>query len=197
MKMGKMNIQGVISVCAFALFVVMVLIRAATLRKRGIRALVFGQTDKSDFILVPLVLAIAYTTLARTFGLPIWDVLIRPFWSSDFPGWIGLVLCMTALAGFALTLISFGDSFRVGIDVNKPDKLVTGGMFSISRNPIYVCFLLFFTGLFLVHRNIVIAVAMILFALAIHRQIIREERFLTEHYGDEYKAYCKKVRRYL
>ena len=192
-----MNFQGILSVCAFALFVAVVLIRAAILRKRGIRVLVFGQTDKSDFILVPLVLAIAYTTLARTFGLPIWGVLTRPFWSSTLPGWIGLVLCVAALTGFALTLISFGDSFRVGIDTDKPDKLITSGMFAISRNPIYVCFLMFFTGLFLIHCNIVIAVAIILFALAIHRQILREERFLVEHYGEEYERYCKNVRRYL
>jgi hypothetical protein len=47
---------------------------------------------------------------------------------------------MAALIGFAVTLKSFGDSFRVGIDEKKPDKLVTSGMFAISRNPIYVCF---------------------------------------------------------
>jgi len=192
-----MTFQNVASVCLFALFVIIVLIRAAMLRKRGIRVLVFGQTDKSDFILVPLVLAIAYTALARTFGLPIWDVLIYPFWSGELAGWIGLALCAAAITGFALTLVSFGNSFRVGIDIAKPDKLVTSGMFSVSRNPIYVCFLLFFIGLFLIHRNIVITVAVALFALAIHRQVLREERFLAEHYGEEYEEYCKKVRRYL
>lgn len=192
-----MTVQNVASVCLFALFVITVLIRAAMLRKRGIRVLVFGQTDKSDFILVPLVLSIAYTALAGTFGLPIWDALIHPFWDGELAGWIGLTLSAVAIIGFALTLVSFGNSFRVGIDVNAPDKLITGGMFAISRNPIYVCFLLFFAGLFLIHRNIVIAVAVVLFALAIHRQILREERFLAGHYGEEYEAYRKRVRRYL
>lgn len=189
--------QYTLSVYFLILFVVMVLIRAAMLRRRGIRVIVFGQTDKSDFILVPLVLAIAYTTLANTFGLPIWNVLIRPFWSSTAPGWVGVALCVISVIGFAVTLSNFGDSFRVGIDENKPDKLITGGMFAISRNPIYVCFLMFFTGLFLIHRNIVIAVAVVLFAMAIHRQVLREEKFLTSHYGKEYESYCKKVRRYL
>ena len=80
-----MTVQNVLSVCLFALFVIMVLIRAAILRKRGIRVIVFGQTDKSDFLLVPLVLSIAYTALAGTFGLPIWEILIRPFWDSEIP----------------------------------------------------------------------------------------------------------------
>ena len=70
-------------------------------------------------------------------------------------------------------------------------------MFAISRNPIYVCFLLFFAGFFLIHCNIVIAAAIVLFSLAIHRQILREEKFLASHYGEEYGEYRKKVRRYL
>ena len=192
-----MNLQNILSVCIFALFVVMALGRAAQLRRRGTKAIVFGQTDKSDFLLAPIVLTLAYAALANTFGLPMWPPLIRPFWISTAPGWAGIAICSIALIGLALTLASFGDSFRVGIDENKPDKLVTSGMFAISRNPIYVCFLMFLTGLFLIHRNIIIAVAGALFAMAIHRQVLREERFLKSYYGSEYEDYCKKVRRYL
>jgi protein-S-isoprenylcysteine O-methyltransferase Ste14 len=193
----KMALQYILSIAVFALFIGIVIVRSAMMRKRGIRAIVFGQTDKTDFILVPLVLSIAYTALANTFGLPIWSGFICPFWSSIVPGWFGLAMCAVAIVGFALTIISFGNSFRVGIDVNTQDKLITGGMFAISRNPIYVCFLLFFIGLFLIHRNIVIAVALVLFALAIHRQVMREEKFLKSHYGGEYEKYHQKVRRYL
>ena len=179
------------------MFVVIVLARAAMLRKRGVRVMVFGQTDKSDFLLVPVMLTIAYAALANTFGLPFWGILIRPFWASAIPGWLGVLLCLAAIAGFAMTLASFGDSFRVGIDVSTPDKLITSGMFAISRNPIYVCFVLFFIGLFLIHRNIVITAGTILFALVIHKQVLREEKFLEAHYGREYDDYRKKVRRYI
>ena len=192
-----MNIQNLLSVILFAMLVIIVIARAVMLRQRGIHAIVFGQNDKSDFLLVPLVLSIAYTALAGAFRLPIWGVLVRPFWNSAAPGWVGLILSAAAIIGIGLTLASFGASFRVGIDENKPDKLVTSGMFAISRNPIYVCFLMFFAGLFLVHRNIVMAVAIALFALVIHRQVMREERFLAAHYGAEYEDYRKIVRRYL
>ena len=192
-----MTLQYILSIVFLGLFVVMVLVRAAVLRKHGVRAMVFGQTDKSDFVLVPIMLAIFYSALANTFGLPMWSFLIRPFWNNPIPGWIGVALCAISCVGFFLTLIGFGDSFRVGIDEHKPGKLVTRGMFAISRNPIYVCFLLFFSGLFFVHHNIVIAAAVVVFALAIHRQVLREEKFLMEYYGTEYEDYCKKVRRYL
>ena len=191
------DIQNVLSVCLFALFVVMVLIRAMIMHKRDIRVIVFGQTDKSDFLLVPPVLAIAYSVLASTFGFPFWNVLIQPFWRSTAPGWVGLVLCILSAVGVALTLANFGNSFRVGIDENTPDKLVTRGMFAVSRNPIYISFLVFLTGLFLIHRNVVVALGIMLFAPAMHRQILREEKFLRLHYGDKYEAYCKKVRRYI
>ena len=192
-----MPTQNYLSVLVLFLLFALLGGRAMAMRKKGIRAIVFGQTDKSDFLLIPVFPLIAYAVLARAFGLPMWDPLIKPFWETTVPGWVGLALCVTALTGFAATLKSFGDSFRVGIDEQKPDKLVTGGMFAASRNPIYVCIILFFFGLFLMHRNLLITAAVVLFPLVIHRQVLREEIFLRKHYGDEYEEYCKKVRRYL
>lgn len=189
--------QYIVSIVLFVIFIVAVLARAALLRRRGIHAIVFGATDKTDFLLVPFVLAIIYVVLANGFRLPLWEPLARPFWKTVIPGWVGLALSAAAILGLIVTLISFGDSFRVGIDEEKPDRLVTTGMFRFSRNPIYVCFDSFFIGLFLVHRNIAIVVAIIAFTLLIHRQILREEKFLRSHYGAEYEEYCRNVRRYL
>lgn len=189
--------QYIASAVLFALFALTVLVRAAVLRRKGIRVIVFGATDKTDFLLIPFALAILYAVLANSLRLPLWEPLVHAFWKSVVPGWVGLALSAAAIVGLLFTLISFGNSFRVGIDKEKPDKLVTTGMFRLSRNPIYVCFDAFFAGLFLVHKNAVILVAVLAFALLIHRQILREEKFLSEHYGEEYEAYCEKVRRYL
>jgi protein-S-isoprenylcysteine O-methyltransferase Ste14 len=189
-----MRFQAFFSIFAFAGFVLLILTRAAMMRRRGIRAIVFGVSDKSDFLLVPIVLLVAYSTLANTFGgLPIARRMVQPFWASIVPGWFGVLLCTLAIVGLVLALRSFGDSFRVGIDEEKPGGLVTTGLFAISRNPIYVCFL----GLFLIHRNAILAIAVVLFWLAIHRQIRREEAFLASHYGAEYESYRRQVRRYL
>ncbi|MDR1134561.1 MAG: isoprenylcysteine carboxylmethyltransferase family protein [Clostridiales Family XIII bacterium] len=192
-----MIIQYYISALAFVLFAVCIAGRTAMLRRKGVKAIVFGATDKTDFFLVPPVLLIVYSVFANAFALPMWRPLSTPFWMSSAPGWIGLVLCFAAVVGIAASLVSFGDSFRVGIDEKKPDRLVTGGMFAISRNPIYVCFDAFFLGQFLVHRNILTAVFIVVFARLIHRQILREEEFLKPHYGAEYEAYCLRTRRYL
>jgi len=189
--------QMYISGIAVALLMVLIGSRALLMRKKGIRVIVFGRTDKSDYLVLPVVLLLIDSVFSQVFGLPMWNFLVIPFWYANAPGWVGLALCAIALVGIAVGLISFKDSFRVGIDESKPDVLITTGLFALSRNPLYVCFALFFFGMFLVHRNVLITFAVILFPLAIHRQILREEVFLKKHYGDEYENYCKKVRRYL
>jgi protein-S-isoprenylcysteine O-methyltransferase Ste14 len=93
--------------------------------------------------------------------------------------------------------MTFGNSFRVGIDENTNDKLITNGTFGISRNPIYVSFIAFFLGIFLAYPNITSTIFLISVILLIHRQILREEKFLKGHYGKEYDDYCNHVRRYI
>lgn len=186
-----------LSALALILFFALLGGRAVALNRRGIRAIVFGETNKTDFLLAPVFLFFAYAVFACAFDLPMPRLLVRPFWISPAAGWLGLALCALALAGFALALRSLGDSFRVGIDEKHPDKLVTSGLFALSRNPIYVCFLLFFSGMFLMYPNLAFVAVLLAFAAAIHRQILREEVFLRAHYGVEYEDYARRVRRYL
>ena len=189
-----MSTQQALSLAILLLFVVIIQVRAARMRARGIRVFIVAQ---GDAVLVPLILAMIYAALARPLGLPIPPALLRPLWISELPGWIGLGLCVLSLFGFVEAMKNFGDSFRVGIDTQSSGELITHGMFGISRNPVYVCFLIFFAGLFLIHRNLALALAILGFFAAIHRQILREERFLKDHYGSAYQDYCGKVRRYL
>lgn len=192
-----MDLLKYLSVPALLLFFALLAGRALMLRKKGIKAIVFGETDKSDFLLAPILLVFIYTVLACSFALPMPEILIRPFWVNPATGWTGFFLCMAAIVGFAFTLKSFGDSFRVGIDEKNPDRLVTTGVFAVSRNPIYVSFLVFFIGMFLLNPNIVLVCVLLLFSLAIHLQVLREEAFLKTHYGKDYADYCRRVRRYL
>ena len=181
----------------FFCFIVLVLGRAAMLRRKGIKAFLFGATDKSDFLLLPVIAASFYVMLAAAFGLPFPAVLLRPLIGNEVMSWIGTALCAASVVWFAFALKSFGDSFRVGIDETAPDKLVTTGMFAVSRNPIYVAFLSYFIGIMLSYFNVTSIITFALFFAAIHRQILREERFLKKHYGKEYEDYCARVRRYL
>jgi protein-S-isoprenylcysteine O-methyltransferase Ste14 len=46
-----------------------------------------------------------------------------------------------------------GNSFHVGIDEERAGALVTGGMYAVSRNPMYVSLDILFWGLFLIFPN--------------------------------------------
>jgi protein-S-isoprenylcysteine O-methyltransferase Ste14 len=85
----------------------------------------------------------------------------------------------------------------VGIDVDHPDKLITTGVFAFSRNPIYVAFAFILLGQFLIFSNWIVLAYLIAGVWLFHRQVLREEGFLKDHYGQEYAAYCQRVRRYL
>ncbi len=97
---------------------------------------------------------------------------------------------------FILALISFGNSWRVGIDDKKPGALVTGGVFAFSRNPIFVFLDLYFIGTFLIDGTLVFLIFAGVTVLGIHYQILQEEKFLTGKYGQAYQEYCSRTGRY-
>ena len=92
----------------------LVLIRVAWLKKRGVRALHFGQIDRRDFLIPPFVLVYFYQVLAGAFSLP--GLSEQRFFESGILSWTGVGLCLIALVLFLLSLIAFGTSFRIGID---------------------------------------------------------------------------------
>jgi len=186
------------TISLLCVFFIIFFTRILILRKQNIKVFVFGKTHKSDFILMPLMLAYIYIIVSSATNLPMPAVLKTPLFQSTAAVYIGLLLSLSGLVLFAWALQSFKSSFRVGIDTQKPDKLITSGAFAVSRNPIYVAFSLFFLGILLIHPNIAIAIAYFcVFIPAIYRQILREEKFMKSYYGQEYLDYAKKVRRYL
>ena len=187
-----------VPVLELPLLIIMVLIRAAILRRQGIKAFVFGATDKTDFVIIPVVLIFFYAITAAVFDLPFLRILKNPFWNFNvFIIIAAIIICSGALLWFAATLKTFGKSFRVGIDENTKDELITSGTFAFSRNPIYLAFIVFFIGIFAAYPNIMTFVFLLLLTAAVHRQILREEKFLESHYGARYEEYRKKVRRYI
>ena len=83
----------------------------------------------------------------------------------------------------------------------KPDQattLVTDGMFKITRNPMYLGMLLLLFGLSVFKGLIAGFIFLPLFALYITIfQIIPEEEAMLNLFGEDYKSYSNKVRRWL
>src|SRR5277367_3040397 len=177
------------------LLIGMVLTRVLLLNRQGIKAMKFGNIDKKDFLIPPFALFYFYIILAESFALP--AISSQEFFRSDFLPWVGVAFCAGGLGLLLWSLISFGRSFRIGIDTDRPYRLVTSGIFAVSRNPFYVAFAAVLLGQFLIFPNWMLLVYMGAATWLIHRQILREEDSLKRHYGAEYANYCRRVRRYL
>jgi protein-S-isoprenylcysteine O-methyltransferase Ste14 len=173
----------------------MVMTRALLMRRQGIAAMNFGKIDRKDFLIPPFALFYFYLVFAAAFKLP--TVSSQQFFRSEPVSWVGVLFCLAGLLLLLWSLVSFGKSFRVGIDMEHPDKLITSGVFAFSRNPIYAAFALILLGQFLIFSNWILLVFMAAGVWLFHWQILLEEGYLKQHYGQEYTEYCHRVRRYL
>jgi protein-S-isoprenylcysteine O-methyltransferase Ste14 len=74
---------------------------------------------------------------------------------------------------------------------------VTNGIFSITRNPIFVYIDLYFIGTALINANALFIIFALITVIGTHYQILQEEKHLNNLYKEEYVEYKKRVRRYL
>jgi protein-S-isoprenylcysteine O-methyltransferase Ste14 len=109
---------------------------------------------------------------------------------------LGATAMIAGIALYGLALRAFGSSWRLGIDREQPGPLVTGGIFARSRNPVYLALTLLVVGVFLVLGRLVLLLLAMMWAVYCHFLVRREERFLTRHYGDGYRAYAQRVGRW-
>ncbi|MBI9051901.1 MAG: isoprenylcysteine carboxylmethyltransferase family protein [Anaerolineaceae bacterium] len=187
--------QKVLAVLTIVLMMGMVITRAALMKRQGVQAMNFGKIDKTDFLIPPIAFFYFYLIFAAAFNFP--TVSKHEFFHSETIAWLGVAFCLAGLLFLLWSLISFGQSFRVGIDTEHPDKLITTGIFAFSRNPIYVAFAAILLGFFLIFPNWILLVYTMAAFWLFNRQVLREEEYLTGHYGQEYAAYCEKVPRYI
>jgi protein-S-isoprenylcysteine O-methyltransferase Ste14 len=78
------------------------------------------------------------------------------------------------------------------------DKLVTSGPFARFRNPIYLADTMILLGLAELTKNVWFAIGALAFGVLVtFLAILPEERHLLARFGDEYRAYKGRTRRWL
>lgn len=80
----------------------------------------------------------------------------------------------------------------------RADHLVTSGPYAWSRNPIYLAEVLMLLGIAEITKNIWFVPLAFLFALLVSRlAIVREERHLEARFGEDWRTFAGKTRRWL
>jgi protein-S-isoprenylcysteine O-methyltransferase Ste14 len=95
---------------------------------------------------------------------------------------LGMVFLITAEVNFVSTPV---------------DKLVTKGVYRISRNPMWFGFFLIFIGIGIACASWVYLLSAMIFIILQHVLLTCEERWCLEKYGDAYSEYMKKTPKYL
>ncbi len=110
---------------------------------------------------------------------------------------IGLLLCVTGQSVRAATIgveyiIRGGKDRRV-----YAEKLVTEGVYSHSRNPMYVGNLLILAGVVVASNSWIAAATGVALGLFAYRAIVAaEEQFLSQKFGPAFDTYCRDVPRF-
>ncbi len=188
----------------FILYFLLVFVLRSILlwKKTGINPLTFKKTDNAHdyngkvFKFITVFELIVVGIYAFKNG---WYEYLLPFWYLENPilqkiGWIFLFVSLILVW---ISQSQMSTSWRIGIDEENKTKLVTNGMFSISRNPIFLGIMIANIGLFLVIPNAFTLLIISLSTLSVNTQIRLEEEFLKREFGNEYIQYAEKVRRWI
>jgi len=80
----------------------------------------------------------------------------------------------------------------------KPRQIVTNGLFQYSRNPIYLGFVIVLIGLNIVLGSLTPFIVVLIFVFVTDYWYIPfEEKNMQEQFGQDYRNYKKKVRRWI
>ena len=163
-------------------------------RRQGIQTRQIGRVKEKSIHTVELLMSIA------TLAAPVIQILSMIFGWNHMPAnarFTGFCIGMLGDIIFLASVLCMKDSWRAGIPDKDRTKLVTSGIYRYSRNPAFLGFDFMYVGLLLMYFNLAMLVVSVFAIIMLHLQILQEERYLTENYGESYREYRKHVFRYL
>lgn len=109
--------------------------------------------------------------------------------------WAGAGLVLTGSIFSVASLFEMGNIIKFGLPGEKT-KLITKGIFRLSRHPMYAGFFLMMAGSVFYSPGLIIIIPGIIAIIIHHFIIIAEERYLVKTFGEEYKNYKNRVNMY-
>lgn len=110
---------------------------------------------------------------------------------------MALFILFAGISIIITTAIQLNRDLVFGLSTSDSHNLQTKGLFSVSRHPFYMGFLLVVVSSCLLMPNILNIVSFIVAWIIHHSIMINEEKHLQQQYGFAYKQYASRVSRYL
>ena len=152
-------------------------------------------TDTANVLIRPPI-AWAIAVLA---GLALDWLMPLPFVPAAIPaGWLGAIVFALALALLAWAIATMRGAGS-NVQTSEPTTtIVDTGPYRFTRNPIYLAMLLGLIGLAIALNSLWLLLTLVPFVLVIRYGVVaREEAYLERKFGDVYRSYCVRVRRWL
>jgi len=152
-------------------------------------------TDTANVMIRPPI-AWAIAVLA---GLVLDWLMPSPFVPAAVPaGWLGAIVFALALALFAWAIATMRGAGS-SVQTSEPTTtIVDTGPYRFTRNPIYLAMLLGLIGLAIALNSLWLLLTLVPFALVIRYGVVaREEVYLECRFGEDYRRYRARVRRWL
>ena len=171
-------------------------------RKTGVNPYVFKNSDSAhDFLgkvsapITSLIFIVALVNLFYPEGLQ----YFAPFtWLEiSILKYTGFAFIHLALLWIIVAQVQMSNSWRVGIDHSAKTELKTNGLFSVSRNPVFLGMLVTLAGIFFILPNAITLLVATVSVMLFQVQVRLEEEYLSKTHANTYIVYCKKVRRWI
>lgn len=109
---------------------------------------------------------------------------------------VSFVVMILGLALRTWSVYTLGNYFTMHLSIQKGHKIIRSGPYKYFRHPSYVgAFLTYIGTSVFLHAWFSLILAAIILPIAWVRRIHHEEELLIEKFGEEYKSYCKSVKR--
>lgn len=111
--------------------------------------------------------------------------------------WLGAAFIMAGAALMAASILQFAHAKTTVLPREEARVLITGGVYQLSRNPIYVADALILTGLAL-RWDLGVLIWAVAFVVVIDQRFIEgEEKALRAKFGAQFNDWAEKVRRWV
>jgi protein-S-isoprenylcysteine O-methyltransferase Ste14 len=84
-----------------------------------------------------------------------------------------------------------------GLSGAPPERLVTGGIYSWTRNPMYLGHIIYMVGVAVLLQSWFGAAIALARTIWFHFRVRRDERGLAERFGEPYVIYTRRVKRWV
>lgn len=170
-------------------------------KKTGINPITFGKEDNPHNyiggVFKILITLLVVVFILNVFAPGFYQKFLLPISYMQNPTvfYIGLVLLHLSMFWIFIAQMQMGKSWRIGIDEKNKTEFVTKGLFSLSRNPIFLGMIVAIFAAFLLLPNLFTFFIAFAGYIIIQIQIRLEEEFLQKQFGNEYIHYKTKTRR--